>query len=143
MTVGICFKSEQRGWMQDQWSWVFSNYGITDIWERNCISEDAKIYQPVIHITNCTELPDRPLVVLSPIDAKYMAGTESLLDFDHPEDAIYVFGGSYDNLSLEEDFGGRIPDHIVYIPTVKYECYSHSAAYQVLWDRYVKRGSHG
>ncbi len=129
--------------MQDQWSWLFSNFGITDIWERDWNgSTDADIYQTVVRIDTASELPsDRPLVVLAPPDDKYIHGNESLDDFVHPEDAIYLFGGSHGNLNDEDDLGGRVPDSLVYIPTVKHNMYSHAAGYQTLRDRYVKRGN--
>ncbi len=131
--------------MQDQWSWVFSNFGITDIWERGWQgSTDADIYQPVIRIDTAAELPaERPLVVLAHPDSQYIKGNQSLVDFVHPADAIYLFGSSYGNLSDEDDLGGRKPDALVYIPTVEHECYAHSAAYITLWDRYIKWGSFG
>lgn len=142
--IGVCFKSERRGWMQDQWSWVFSNFGITDIWERNGGGSDGEIYQTVIQCNTAADLPPEPsLVVLAPIDGKFVQGTQSLVDFVHPDNAIYMFGGSYDNLSDEDDFGGRVPDSVIYIPTVKLEMYSHVAGYLTMYDRYVKRGDFG
>jgi len=145
MSAGVCFKSEQRGWLQDQWSLVFSNFGITEIWERGCLDKrDAKIYQETIDIDTAAELPvGRPLIVLAPVDGRYISGDQSLDEFVHPEGAIYLFGGSHANLNNEDDLGGRVPDASVYIPFVKYESYSHSAAYITLWDRYVKRGCFG
>lgn len=141
MAAGVCFKSEHRGWAQDQWSWVFSNFGITEIWERDYEDADAEIYQPTIKIDTAAELPaGRPLVVLSPIDARYIQGDISLDVFVHPEDAIYLFGGSMENLSDLDDLGGRMPDSKVYISTVKLEMFSHAAGYITLYDRYVKRG---
>lgn len=145
MPIGICFKSEHRGWMQDQWSWVFSNFGVSDIWERDWNgSSDADIYQSTIRIDTAAELPtDRPIVILAPIDGRYIKGTESIEDFVHPEDAIYLFGGSRANLSDEDDLGGITPHSVLYIPTVKLEMYGFAAAYITLYDRKVKRGSFG
>ena len=141
---GVCFKSEHRGWMQDQWSWVFSNFGVTELWQLDCQTSDASIKQITTDIDTAAELPaDRPLVVLAPADGRFIQGTESLKDFVHPDDAIYLFGGSQAVLSDEDDLGGRIPDHIVYIPTMKYEMYAHSSGYITLWDRYTKRGNFG
>ena len=140
--LGVCFRSEHRGWMQDQWSFVFSNFGITDIWERGK-TDESSIYQTTIGIDTAIELPDRPIVVLAPPDGKYIQGVSPLQEFTHPEDAIYLFGGSQEVLNDEEDLGGRVPDHLVYVPLVQYEMYSHSTAYITLWDRYVKRGAHG
>lgn len=145
--IGVCFQSEHRGWMQDQWSWVFSNFGITDIWERGSDHDgsrgkDGSVYQTTIKIDTAAELPDVPLVVIQPPDGRFIRGKQSLRDFLHPENAIYLFGGSQSVLS-DEDLGGRIPEALVYIPTVKYEAYSHTAAYMTLWDRYVQRGDFG
>jgi len=140
--VGICFRSERHRDQQDQWSFVFSNFGISDVWEiREETGED--IYQPTTDVRNAEELPvDRPLVVLAPQAGRYVQGTESLADFVHPEDAIYLFGGSHENLS-ETELGTRVPDHLVFIPLVEHECFAAAAGYITLWDRYVKRGGHG
>ena len=127
--------------MQDQWSWVFSNFGINAIWERGYNNPDADIFQPTVKISTAVELPsERPLVVLAPVDGRYIQGNVNLKDFVHPENAIYLFGGSQDNLSDEDDLGGRKPDALVYIPVVEHEMYGHAAGYIVLWDRYIKRG---
>ena len=159
MSAGVCFVSEHRGWMQDQWSWVFSNFGIADLWELNAPvrpgrapravnqgkrGKDGSLYQPTIKIDTAAELPsERPLVVLSPISGKYIQGEQPLDAFLHPDNAIYLFGGSQGNLSDEEHLGGRAPDHLIYIPTLKLEMYAHSAAYITMWDRFVKRGGFG
>ena len=138
--TGVCFRREQS-WEQDQWSFVFSNFGVTEIWERGFDgNKDLNIYQPTIKIDTAKELPDRPLVVLAHIEGRYYQGNESLVDFVHPDDAIYMFGGSMANLTDEDDLGGRVPDHLVYIPSVKCEMYSHAAAYITLYDRLAKNG---
>ena len=141
--AGICFRREPKGWMQDQWSFVFSNFGVAEIWERGFVPDDLKIYQPVVPIVTAAELPGRPLVVLAHPEGRYIQGTESLVTFDHPEDAIYLFGGSQANVTDEDDLGGRNPDAFVYIPSVKHEMYAFSAAYITLYDRMVKRGGFG
>ncbi len=131
--------------MQDQWSWVFSNFGITDIWEYDADHDgqrgkDGSIYQDVKCIQTAADLPPEPsLIVLAPIDGRFVQGENSLKDFVHPEDAIYMFGGSHSVLTLD-DLGGRTPDHTIYIPTVKHEMYSFAAGYITIWDRLLKRG---
>ena len=140
--AGICFRRESDRNLQDQWSWVFSNFGITEIWQRGFVDDDAVIYQGSIHIDLASELPSgRPLILLAHPEGRYIQGTESLTSFVHPADAIYLFGASHVNLSVEDDLGGRTPDNLVYIPYVQYEMYSYAAAYITLYDRYVKRGS--
>jgi hypothetical protein len=142
MTIGICFVGEQRRDTQDQWSFLLSNFGDPECWEIEKASVEA-VYQKPVKIKTAEELPsDRPLVVLAPEAGKYVQGTENLKDFEHPDDAIYLFGSSHLNL-CEDEMGDRVADHCVYIPLVKCECYAPPAAYMTLWDRYVKRGSHG
>lgn len=143
--LGVCFRSEHRGWMQDQWSWVFSNFGITNIYGRGFgEGTDEDIYQSMIEVDTAADLPSEPeLVVIQPPDAQFIAGENPLQDFVHPDNAIYVFGGSQANMSDEDDLGGRTPDHLIYIPTQQYEMYGHATAYITLWDRYVKRGDFG
>lgn len=142
--AGICFRRENYRWVQDQWSFVFSNFGVTDIWERHFEDDDGKLYQPTIPVETAVDLPDdRPLVVLAPIAGRYIKGQSSIVDFEHPEDAIYLFGGSHLNLSDEEDLGGRVADHYIYIPTVTHELYAPMAGYIVLYDRLTKRGDFG
>lgn len=136
--MGVCFTGERNRTFQDQWSYVFSNFGISDVWELE--REDTEnIYQKPTKIRSAAELPDVPLIVVQPADGKHVRGTVSLSDFAHPDDAIYMFGGSHDVMTLE-DLGGRVAEHYVYIPLEKHECYAFSAAYMTLWDRKMKRG---
>jgi tRNA(Leu) C34 or U34 (ribose-2'-O)-methylase TrmL len=93
-------------------------------------------YTGASNILQCADqLPPGPLVVLSPETANHLAGTESLYDFEHPEDAIYVFGA--DNISIHPKFfGDREIDHAVYIPIEKVtHINSHVTAAMVLYDR--------
>lgn len=139
---GICFRSEKDRDLQDQWSYVFSNFGVADLWELG-VPLGEKIYQPTTKILTADELPvNRPVVVLAPAEGRYVQGTEDLRTFEHPDDAIYLFGGSHENLS-DDQMGSRIADHYVYMDLIEHECYSHCAGYMVLWDRYVKKGKHG
>lgn len=140
MALGICFTAEKRRVYQDQWSFLFSNFGVQDIWE---IGQAEKIYQPTTKIEDASGLPsDRPLVVVQPEKGRYVQGSMPLATFVHPDDAIYMFGGSHENFTTDM-LGGRDADAVVYIPFAKHECYAFAAAYIVLWDRYSKRGSHG
>lgn len=137
MPVGVCYHREP-GWEQDQWSWVFSHFGIEDIWEYGGPA-GQDIYQPVARIKTAEELPDIPLVVLAAKESRYIKGTHSLVDFKHPDKAIYLFGGSHLNLSSDV-MGTRSADHLVYIPVKEHEMYAHAAACIVLYARFLQRG---
>lgn len=74
------------------------------------------------------------VVLVSPKDAAHMPGTESLADFEHPEDCTYVFGPDHSDLNIDRRF-----DHRLYIPGAAHlsAC---DAARIVLYDREAKRG---
>jgi hypothetical protein len=131
----VCFHTEKQ-WEQNQWSFLFSNFGVTDIWEMG--GKLSTIYQSTNKIDKTSELPDKPLVILAPQDGRFIKGVESLVDFKHPDDCVYLFGGS--NQVLTYDVVDRKPDFLVYVPLVKHEAFSHAVAYMTLYDRRVKRG---
>lgn len=60
---------------------------------------------------------------------------ESLIDFEHPEDAVYIFGNAYkSNLDIAK--------RIVHIPTPKsVDVFARDAAAMVLYDRMIKNGN--
>ena len=66
----------------------------------------------------------------------------ALEDFTHPDNAIYFFGNDRTCMS-DEDFGGRVPDHYIYIPQSGDDMHSCVAGAIVLYDRYLKRGDFG
>jgi hypothetical protein len=136
--IGICFHRETR-WEQDQWSCVFSNFGITKIWEMGDDgNSDLKIHQATTKISKTSQLPDKPLVILAPQDGRIIKGIISIDDFQHPEECIYLFGGSHQVLT--DEVVDRKADFLVYIPFVKHESYSHSTAYYTLAYRKARRG---
>ena len=82
---------------------------------------------------------DIPLVLLQPDNGKFVRGTVSLEKFNHPENAIYMFGPDkhffYSELMPE-------PDHIVYSPTdTDRDMFSFVAFAVTMWDRRMKRDS--
>jgi len=124
----------------NQWDYVLSNFGVSteNVWYRGSISGYNGRYQQVTDTLQqvCEEVP---LVVVQPKDGLHIQGTESLVTFTHPEEALYVFGSNHAHLVPEEVLGSRLPDYCVYIP-VEYEMYSWVAAAVVLYDRQVKNG---
>ena len=78
---------------------------------------------------------DYPLILLLPLQARYITPTIALNNFTHPTDAIYMFGPNHEHLSYE-DFPNRQPDHIVYIPTdTNDDMYSYNSYAITMWDR--------
>lgn len=144
MSVYISMKIQNNNDAQNQWDYVLTNFGIPpeNVWMRNDL--DLLNYHGKYTQTHGTAFdldPNIPLVVVQPLGGRYIQGNISLIDFVHPNSAIYLFGGDNDNLSSEEDLGGRNPDYLVYIPTATHdEMYSWVAASCVLYDRLVKNG---
>ena len=97
--------------------------------------------QNVSHVTTlAAAAPEAELVVVAPANGTEVAGDTSLISFEHPDLALYVFG--QDNAHLSEAcFGGRTPFARVFVPTDgDYQMHSHSAGLLTLYDRRVKRG---
>jgi len=72
---------------------------------------------------------------VTPIAIDLVPGTESLTTFEHPENALYVFGPEDGSLSSVEL---RHCHRFVHIPMAHCANLS-SAVYMVLWDRHSKR----
>ena len=82
-------------------------------------------------LKHTAELPaDTVRVFMSPPNAAKVPGTVPLNEFEHPENALYIFGS--DNRHTEE----MEADHYVYIPSKFHpEMYSWVAGAITLWDR--------
>ncbi len=84
-------------------------------------------------------LPPGELVVATPKIANNLPGENCLHCFEHPKDAIYVFGA--DNISLAPwMFGSREINYTLYVPVAEQtkDLHSHTAAAMVLYDRRYK-----
>lgn len=76
---------------------------------------------------------------ITPVAIELSPGAESLLHFEHPENALYIFGPEDGSIPR----GVRTVCHrFVYIPS--FHCFNlSSAAYIILYDRMVKRVAAG
>jgi len=134
MNAGLCLVYEDRIHVRE-WRLIFSNFSITDryLLSPGIVPEQAQRLFKAQVIDGLDELPEgRPRVVLSPHNSK-VPGVVNLCHFEHPEDAIYVFGSN--NHAPHE--GLRDNDLTVHIPVVG-EMMNHHAAACVLWDRHLK-----
>jgi tRNA(Leu) C34 or U34 (ribose-2'-O)-methylase TrmL len=85
------------------------------------------------------ERPFDAFPALTPVAIELRPGSESLLDFEHPDNALYVFGP--EDGSLDRGVLG-LCHRFVYIPAR--HCLNLSAAvYTVLYDRHAKRVQSG
>jgi len=81
---------------------------------------------------------DLPVILLQPTDGRYVQGEESLVDFTHPDDCVYLFGASHGQVQ-PVDVASKV--YIPHCPT--WSMFPSQAAAIVLYDRFVKRGSFG
>lgn len=89
----------------------------------------------------CHESPPDglPVILLQPQDGRHTQGEDSLVDFVHPDDCVYLFGASNEQLTLGIEVAAKI-----YIPnTPTWSMFASQAAAIALYDRFVKRGSYG
>lgn len=80
-----------------------------------------------------------PVILLQASDGRYVQGENSLVDFVHPDDCVYLLGATNEQLTL-----GFSVDAKIYIPnTPTWSMFASQAAAITLYDRFVKRGSFG
>lgn len=132
----LAFFAEDEGRLSDGWGYLVRSFGLVGAAYRIGEGADSRI----IELGGVAELPDLPIVLVSPSSAQYLPGTESLVGFTHPGDCIYLFGAS-NRVLTEDDLQGRAPVARVYVPAVGgTELFAHVAGAMVLWDREMKGG---
>ena len=137
--IDICFEYDPRGWNRDLWLYLVTGFEVQG-YERGRDKDMKGNHFGTIAIDSIDELPDKPIVILSPRYASNFEAKHSLLDFKHPKDAIYYFGADKGNIELEE-FGDR-DITIVYIPQPTKEkhneLWSHQAGAILIYDIILK-----
>lgn len=142
--ASLCIPLPTSGSFQNQWDFALSNFtpdqlfvigDSSDAPETNVFSKLNATY-----LSSMDELPDQPLVLMAPKNGFYIQGEIELSEFQHPENAIYIFGS--DNYQMSEDIIGSVEiDFKVFIPTdSQHDMYSWSAYVVTMWDRRMKNG---
>ena len=121
-----------RGQEWKQWDYILHNMGVlpTDVWIRDR-GKFNQVYEP-------GDLDGIPVVVMTPIEARYVKGEIALDNFEHPEDCVYWFGSDHVNVT-EEQLEGLDVVARVYIPTPTVDqMYSWQAFAVTAWDRRLR-----
>lgn len=144
MGVGICTSYDEDLWKRLQWGFIRDHFSLGPHWVRGLPDdyENVKQYRlgtPPVQVTSAADLPDWPIVLLSPSNGKYTQATQNIVTFEHPLEAIYYFGSDTGSMRLEVDFPDRQPDHLVYIPANKYPMHAYIAGAIIFYDRMVKK----
>jgi hypothetical protein len=98
----------------DQWHYVAGSFGVE----------------------LASELPsDCVTVRVQPEHGRYVQGAQSLCDFEHPEDCVYVFGSDVGFVKDDDcDYSVFIPSHTAWT------LFASQAGAVVLYDRLLKHG---
>ena len=152
MSLGICFEYTLNGYHRTQWLQLVSAFKPDFAYERTgrpVEDEDRKDIldaarvDGTIPVADLTGVPHRDmrLVVLSPQSAREVVPTIALPDFNHPENAMYYFGGDREHTGLE-DLESWPKRDVVYIPTLsdreQDEFWSVNVGGIVLYDRMAR-----
>ena len=139
--ITVALPLPDRGHYQAQWDYILSSFPPDKLIVVKSNPDDA----PSTNVFSRLEAEYRnslkgtldTLVVMASDNGSYVKGDESLAEFEHPDDAIYYFGGDKSRLGFEEI--GRSPNHKVFIPTAsKDDLFSWQAYAMVAWDRVMK-----
>lgn len=96
-------------------------------------TKNAQSKIPLIHVEH---LPEAPVAGATLVAIELIEGAIPLMDFEHPDNAYYIFGP--EDGSLKKDILDYC-DHVVYIPTIG--CMNLAATvHVVLYDRMNKAG---
>jgi hypothetical protein len=132
--LGLCIHYDPHPQRREWWSYVAGWYGVEKIWEIGQPLDVERLTRFLPEpISSIEDLPNSNLVVFQPKDGRYVQGTISIDDFDHPEDAIYCFGYDHGNFEPIK----RVANY-VYVPTQKYEMLAAFSATVALERRRIK-----
>lgn len=135
-TTHICFEYDPETIVRDQWLLLIRSFPNIQGWERS-LPTTEKITDGIQVIQAVDQLPNIPLIILSPQQARYIPGTQNLAHFNHPQEAIYYFGSDNDHLRPEAI--AKREYQTVYIPIAE-QLWSPQAAGIVVYDRFAKMG---
>lgn len=134
MNAGVAVKidtDEDR----DYWTRLLEAFGISTVYELPGLGVplgDSIMIENAAQISN---FQAAPLVVIQPIDGDFIKGRTCLTAFEHPDGAIYIFGGTITRLTRGDLAEADLFD-VVYITAG--DLYPAQAGAIVFADRYAK-----
>lgn len=134
MSAGVVVKID-NGVERSAWSIVFEAFGISEIYELPGLGRPLEGSIKLERLADLQNYHIANLVILAARDGDFVQGDTALLEFEHPDEAIYIFGGTMTRLS-QADLRGIHPAK-VYITAG--DLFPAQAGAIVLWDRYAKK----
>ena len=121
----------QNAYDENQFDYVLSNFKSDKVYVLGDFQCTHNVLRDAPRISSSEEIEENfPIVLLAPSSMRNYKPTIQLQDFEHPPDAIYVFGPN--NLNLE----GFEPDYIVEIPTdTDDEMFNYVSYAVTMWHR--------
>lgn len=132
LVVKIDNEGDRQGWIQIQ-----EAFGIQEIYELPGLGFPFPNSIGIETVADVANFRAVDLVVVQPAEADLVQGTISLIDFEHPEEAVYVFGGTMTRLN-QSDVRNALAE-FVYIQAG--DLFPSQAGAIILWDRFWKRGA--
>lgn len=135
----MCFFYTENVRRNDEWEELDKAFPECKTWELNqSLTKGTVMYLNNSNgIKSLTELPEGyDIILIQPKGGREIQGETSLIDFNHPENCIYIFGTDDWYLPAKFIEGINIKDK-VYIP-IQGELWASQAAGMVLYDRLLK-----
>lgn len=136
MTAAVAIKVDTEEDL-DGWVRVLQAFEVEEIYELPGLGVPMEGSIMVENTGQIANFHPATIVIVTPIDGDFLKGEESLLGFTHPEEAIYVFGGTITRLTQSDLNGTTSPPPTIYIP-LHGDFYPAQAGAIVLWDRYTR-----
>jgi len=135
MSAGVVIKVDNSV-ERTAWTRLLEAFRISEIYELPGLGQPLEKSIKIETLSDLANYHEADLVVLAAIDGDFVQGQRALVSFEHPEEAIYIFGGSMTRLSQADLLGETIVESL-YIEAG--DLFPSQAGAVVLWDRYVKR----
>jgi hypothetical protein len=141
LSAGVVIKVDNEG-DRNGWIQVLETFGVTEVYELPGFGVPFPGSTPVENLGQVVNFHPAAFVVVQPLNADFVQGESHLRSFEHPPEALYVFGGTIARLT-RGDLRGVTPAASVYIPDLGdtgADLFPSQAGGIVLWDRYHKLG---
>ena len=120
---------------ENEFDYVLSNHQPDSIYVMGGFQCTNNILRDAPTADTFADLPVGDVVLLAPQSSRFFSPIISLLEFQHPSEAVYIFGPNNQHID-DSVFGGRNPDHVVFIPTdTDDEMFAHVAYIITAWHR--------
>lgn len=134
MSAGVIIKidseAENIGWSQ-----VLRAFNVTEVYELPGLGPPLQTSIGLETVDDVSNFHTAKMIVVQPEDGDFVQGETFLAELEHPEEAIYIFGGAQTRLT-QHDLEDVDVEAYVYLPKPNQtELFPNQAAAIVLFDR--------